>query len=69
MGFDQEEELKKESKISKTFGWLQWDKATDQEKLASKDVEQQKRGQFRMGQFEQDDGNWQESLNYFVGLQ
>lgn len=69
MGLEQEEELKKYSKISKTVGWLQWDKATAQEKLSSKDVEEQKRGQFRMGQFEQQDGNWQESLDYFVGLQ
>jgi hypothetical protein len=28
MGLEQEEELKKYSKISKTVGWLQWDKAT-----------------------------------------
>ena len=47
MGQEQEEELQKESKMSKQqplyVGWLQWDRQTAEGKLGSKDVEELKR--------------------------
>ena len=52
-----------------TDTWLQWDRETAQEKLGSKDVEEVKKAIFRIGELEQDEENWEQSLDFFLKLQ